>query len=184
MNASFTVFHWNGDFLWKLCARDSDSLYKFEHENRDFFEKMVPTRGDDYYVPEEFMKRHESLLKEQEKGDSYFYLIKDKGRSILGRINLVDINKQQRKGHLGYRVGKDYIGMGVAKRALAMLLEHMKDLEVHQIHAKTTANNIASQQVLVKNGFTYKGTSAEMFEMNGENLKFVFYEWNSKGFVG
>ena len=67
-------------YIEKLQVTDAEDLYKFELENRKNFEEMVPTRGDDYYNPEFFKKRHEALLEEQVQGDSYFYLIKDKDR--------------------------------------------------------------------------------------------------------
>ena len=168
-------------FIEKLHVKDAEDLYKFELENRTFFEEMVPTRGDDYYNPEIFKKRHESLLEEQVQGGSYFYLIKDKDSSILGRINLVDIDKFQKIGHLGYRVGQAHTGKGIANKALKLLLETITDKEINQIKAKTTTNNIASQKVLEKNGFDRVATSGEEFEMNGQNLNFVYYTLTIRG---
>lgn len=162
-------------FIEKLDAKDAEDLYKFELENRTFFEKMVQTRGDDYYNPEFFKKRHEALLEEQDHGSSYFYLIKDKDGSILGRINLVDIDKMQKIGNLGYRVGQAHAGKGIASKALKLLLESITDEEIHQIKAKTTIDNIASQKVLEKNGFVRAAFNAKEFDMDGENLNFVYY---------
>lgn len=42
----------------KLKVTDIESLYEFEIENRIFFEEMVPSRGDDYYIPEVFKVRN------------------------------------------------------------------------------------------------------------------------------
>lgn len=140
---------------------------------------MVPTRGDDYYKPEIFKRRHESLLKEQAEGGSYYYLIKDGNSSILGRMNLVDIDGSQ-KGHLGYRVGQQHTGKGIAKEALKLLLETIPVLDIKQINAKTTTNNIASQKVLEINGFVQTESNDEEFEMNGQKLKFVNYIWTNK----
>lgn len=58
-------------FIEKLNRIDEENLYKFELENRNFFEELVPTRGDDYYKPEVFKIRHETLLEEQAEGISY-----------------------------------------------------------------------------------------------------------------
>ncbi|MBS4190220.1 GNAT family N-acetyltransferase [Bacillus sp. FJAT-49705] len=162
-------------FIEKLQVTDAENLYNFELENRTFFEEMVPTRGDDYYNPEIFRKRYVALLEEQAQGISYFYLIKDKDHSILGRINLVDIDKSQKIGHLGYRVGQAHTGKGFANKALKLLLETIPDKDIVQIKAKTTTNNIASQKVLEKNGFKRVATSSEEFEMNGKKLNFVYY---------
>ncbi|MCF6409666.1 GNAT family N-acetyltransferase [Pseudalkalibacillus salsuginis] len=164
----------------KLNGTDAKALYKFELENRAFFEKMVPTRGDDYYKPGIFRIRHESLLKEQAEGISYFYLIKDENGSILGRINLIDIDETQKFGYLGYRVGQHHTGKGVAKKALKLLLETAIEQGIKHIKAKTTTNNIASQKVLEGNGFKQTASNDEEFEMNGQNLKFTNYIWSNK----
>ena len=162
-------------YIEKLQARDAEGLYKFELENRSFFEGMVPTRGDDYYNPEFFRKRHEALLKEQVEGDAYFYLIKDKDSSIIGRINLVDIDESKKNGYLGYRVGQAHTGKSIATKALKLLLETVIDKDIKRIKAKTTTNNIASQKVLEKNGFERIAIDNEEFEMNGQKLNFVYY---------
>ncbi|CAM3997785.1 GNAT family N-acetyltransferase [Lederbergia lenta] len=164
----------------KLQITDAEDLYKFELTNRIFFEEMVPTRGDDYFKPEIFRKRVEELLDEQAEGSSYFYLIKDENDSILGRINLIDINISQRIGYLGYRVGQVHTGKGVANKALSLLLETVIDQDIMQIKAKTTTNNIASQKILEKNGFQHIETSDKEFEMNGKKLRFVYYTWTNK----
>ncbi|OPA76268.1 GNAT family N-acetyltransferase [Paenibacillus selenitireducens] len=166
-------------FIEILRTTDAEALLKFELENRAFFEEMVPTRGDDYYNPEIFNKRHEALLEEQAQGGSYFYLIKAQEGSILGRINLVDIDKSQKIGHLGYRVGQAHTGKGIAHQALKLLLETVTDKDILKIHAQTTTNNIASQKVLEKNGFKSTETADEEFEMNGQKFKFVYYTWTN-----
>jgi len=162
-------------YIEKLQATDAEELYKFEFENRAFFEEMVPTRGNDYYNLEIFKKRHEALLEEQGQGDSHFYLIKGKDSSILGRINIVDIDESQKNGNLGYRVGQAHTGKSIATKALKLLLETVIDKDIKQIKAKTTANNIASQKVLENNGFERIASDEEEFEMNGQKLNFVYY---------
>jgi len=161
----------------KLEYVDIEDLYEFELKNRAYFEKMVPSRGNEYYHFETFKVKNENLLEEQVQKLSYFYLIKNENGLIVGRINLVDIDKNQELGHIGYRVGGDHIGRGIANKALKLLLTEMSNLGIKQIEAKTTTNNIASQKILEKNGFKYIGTSDEEFEMNGQDLKFVYYRW-------
>ncbi|EIM07013.1 hypothetical protein A1A1_07524 [Planococcus antarcticus DSM 14505] len=63
---------------------DAEKLLEFEIENRTFFEKMVPSRGEDYYSWQVFSGRHRKLLKEQESGNSRFYLVKD----IMGTFSV------------------------------------------------------------------------------------------------
>lgn len=165
-------------FIKKLHMTDADELFNFEVENRTFFEEMVPTRGDEYYNFENFKKGLETLLEEQVIGSSRFYLIKDKDSSILGRINLVDIDEANKIGYLGYRVGEVHTGKGIANKALKLLVERVSNEEIKQIKAHTTTNNIASQKVLEKNGFDRVSTSSEEFDMNGQMVSFVYYSLN------
>ncbi|WP_394218779.1 GNAT family N-acetyltransferase [Halobacillus trueperi] len=161
----------------KLRYEDAEELFDFECENRWYFEKMVPSRGDEYYDFDTFMMNHKKLLDEQKQGLSYFYLIKKTTGEILGRINIVDVDESRHLGFLGYRVGEKHTGQGIANKALRMLLENMKENGFTKVLAKTTDHNVASQKVLEKNGFKKLETSDDDFIMHGETVKFVKYAW-------
>lgn len=62
-------------------------------------------------------------------------------------------------------MGQVHTGKGVAKKAL---LNTIVDLDIKEVKAKTTTNNIASQKVLEQNGFEHTETSDKEFEMNGQ----------------
>lgn len=158
-----------------IQENDAEYLLEFELENRRFFEQMVPSRGDDYYTYEVFTRRHQELLMEQKSGLAKFYLIKNNGGEILGRINLVGIDKINSIADIGFRVGEPYVGKGIGNKAINLLLK--TDLRVRQIRGKTTTVNHASQKVLEKNGFRQVGISEEEFELNGQKMKFVHYLW-------
>nr|WP_205854507.1 GNAT family protein [Planococcus halotolerans] len=160
-----------------LQENDAEELLEFETENRRFFEKMVPGRGDDYYQWAIFLERHRELLEEQERGICRFYLAKDPDSNIVGRINLVDIDEATGTAEIGFRLGENYGGKGLGSIALHLLLSTESNLK--QIHAKTTTVNKSSQKVLEKNGFIHMGISDDEFEMNGEKMRFVRYLWVS-----
>lgn len=161
-----------------LQEKDAKELFEFEVQNRQFFEKMVPGRGEDYFVWETFMERHRELLNEQENGLSTFYLIRDANKAIAGRINLVDIDSGNSVADIGFRVGEAHVGKGVGHVALGLLLD--LPLKVGQIRAKTTTVNMASQKLLEKNGFIQIEVSDEEFEMNAQKMKFVHYLWKKE----
>ncbi len=163
--------------LHLLHEKDAAALFQFELENREFFERLVPGRGDDFYVFENFLSRHQELLKEQQEGFANFYLIKNDTGDILGRINLVDIDRNHQTAEIGFRVGANYGGQGIGHRALNLLLD--TDLGLRQIHGKTTTVNQASRKILAKNGFEKVGVSEEEFEMNGQTMRFVHYLWEA-----
>jgi len=156
----------------RLSLADEIDLFKFERNNRNFFEKWVPGRGDDFYQLENFQTRHKELLEEQDKGESYFYLIKDEVGSILGRVNLFDIDLSEKVAEVGFRVGVECAKQGVALQALKLLLERHSDFT---FKAKTTTNNLGSQKVLSKVGFKVVAVDEKSFEMNGQQVKFIHY---------
>ncbi|WP_033543623.1 GNAT family N-acetyltransferase [Planococcus sp. CAU13] len=161
-----------------LQDEEAEDLFRFEIENRAFFEQWVPSRGDSYYTRETFLKRHRELLAEQASGVCRFYLIKDPEGNIAGRINLVDIDAASGTAEIGFRMGEAYGGKGIGSRALSLLLS--TDSTVDKIYAKTTTVNKSSQKVLERNEFIHMGISDDEFEMNGEKMKFVNYEWDRK----
>lgn len=163
--------------LVKLQEKHFEKLFKFELENRGYFEEMVPSRGDDYYNLETFIQRNKALIDEQDQGLSFFYLIMNQEGVVLGRMNLVDIEQPKRRGHVGYRVGKAYTGKGIANKALRILLDTTNQLGIRQISAKTTTINIASRKILEKNEFQYIETAKDEFKMNGHLLSFIYYRW-------
>jgi len=56
-----------------------------------------------------------------------------------------------------------------------------KNNEINEVHAKTTTNNLASQIVLEKGGFSSYQNEADTksVELNGEHVNFVHYIWRN-----
>ncbi|MGE8207648.1 GNAT family N-acetyltransferase [Heyndrickxia sp. NPDC080065] len=164
----------------KLSKSDANVLFEFERENKDFFEKSVPPRSNDYYDFNKFLIILDSLIDEQNKGDSYFYLIKNVEGSILGRINIVDIDRTNGHGYLGYRIGSSYTRKGIASQALNILKEMLiREKSITQLSAKTTTDNVGSQKVLEKNGFKVVNPhNHSINEIDDENYDFIYYHWS------
>ncbi|QNR21105.1 GNAT family N-acetyltransferase [Exiguobacterium sp. Helios] len=160
----------------KACtALDAEELYVFELENRLYFEQSIPSRGEDYYLPEIFKQRHASLLQEQRDGTSFFYLIKDEGGEIMGRINLVNRDVTTKRAELGYRIGQNHTGKGIAKEAVRLLIGQCRKLDIKEIQAKTTDGNIASRKILTGNGFQQESKAVEV-ELNGQRMMLIQFK--------
>ncbi|KGP91790.1 acetyltransferase [Pontibacillus chungwhensis BH030062] len=162
-------------YIEKLTRSHAKALFHFEVANRSFFETMVPSRGESYYEWNVFLKKLDSLLKEQKEKEAYYYLIMEKAGTIVGRINIV-LDTTASTGDLGYRIGQDYTRKGLAKRAVETLLKEKHVAELERITAKTTSSHIASQKVLERNGFIYVKTDPVAFYFRGNKENFVHYE--------
>lgn len=147
-----------------------EKLFEFELLNREFFERTCPKRGDSYYELKNFESIFEELITEQENGLIYMYLIYNKFNEIVGRVNLVDVERVTfNKAELGYRIGEIHQGNGYATKAVKLILKEA--LSVHQLHkveAGTSSKNIASQNVLIKNGFKFLTKQDNYILLNGE----------------
>ena len=141
--------------LQRLNADHLQALFAFELENRDYFARSVRDRGDEFF--ETFAKRLRALLDEQDAGISVFFVLVDGDGSIVGRLNLYDLDDGA--AEVGYRVAERVAGRGVATQALSDLCRKAaRDHGLRTLTAGTAPANVASQRVLEKAGFVATGT--------------------------
>ncbi|MGW6919178.1 GNAT family N-acetyltransferase [Kitasatospora sp. NPDC054939] len=142
----------------RLRAGHAGALLAFERENRGYFARSVPDRGDAYFA--EFADRHRALLAEQEAGTCHFHVVLDGHGELAGRVNLVDVADGE--AELGYRIGERFTGRGLAVAAVAEVCRTAAEVYgLTALTAATTLDNPASAAVLRRSGFT--GTGAADF---------------------
>jgi RimJ/RimL family protein N-acetyltransferase len=74
---------------------------------------------------------------------------------------------------VGYWIGKEFWGKGLATRALAELLEQVT---ARPLHAKVARTNVPSIRVLEKCGFVVAGSQSEFDEALGEEVEELLME--------
>lgn len=155
-----------------------EKLFEFELLNREFFEKTCPSRGDNYYEIENFKSILEELIIEQNNGLVYMYLIYNNFNEIVGRVNLFDIQKGTfNKAELGYRIGEFHKGKGYATNAVNLILKEASSrYSIHKVVAGTSTKNIASQNILIKNGFELVSKQEDYILLNGEWHDNIIFE--------
>lgn len=76
------------------------------------------------------------------------------GGAIIGRANLKDVDKQTGVAELGYRVGQDQVGTGVATAAVQQMKRIAQaQMGLQRLDAVVLKTNLASRRVLEKCGF-------------------------------
>ncbi|WP_431043605.1 GNAT family N-acetyltransferase [Streptomyces sp. P1-3] len=134
----------------RLRADHAAPLLAFERENRAYFARSIPDRGDAYFA--EFDARHRALLAEQEAGVIHFHVVMDGAGDLVGRVNLVDV--AEGAAELGYRVGERAAGRGVATAAVQEIRRlAAASYGLSALTAVTTLDNPASMAVLARTGF-------------------------------
>lgn len=138
--------------LERLRADHGPALLAFERENREYFARSVPDRGDAYFA--EFASRHRALLAEQDAGACHFHVVLDDRGELAGRVNLVDADIGDGAAELGYRMGEHAAGRGMATAAVAEVCRlAATEYGLRALTAVTTLDNPASMAVLGRNGF-------------------------------
>jgi ribosomal-protein-alanine N-acetyltransferase len=143
-----------GPELQLLRADHAPAVLAFEIENRDYFATSISDRGDEYF--EQFAEVHRTRLAEQEAGSgAYYVLVADDG-AVIGRFNLIFV--EDGVAELGYRVAEHAAGRGIATtyvRDLCRLAVSRHGITT--LRAATSHGNVATQRVLLSNGFDPAG---------------------------
>ena len=152
-----------------LSEENSLDVYFFEKENREYFERNLSPRPANYFDLEGFKEITRELLREQENHDVYMHLIRDAQGVMVGRINLSVLGKDRKTAELGYRIGENVTNLGYASEAVKLVLEKaFTTYGFNRIIAGTAIGNLASQRVLLKNGFTYSRVIENDLQMHNE----------------
>ncbi|WP_264925073.1 GNAT family N-acetyltransferase [Streptomyces sp. A012304] len=140
--------------LERLRVEHAEALLVFERENRAYFSRTIPDRGDAYFA--EFAAQLQARLAEQEAGTCHFHVVVDQDGELIGRVNLVDV--EDGCAELGYRIGERAAGRGVATAAVGDVCRlAAAEYGLSALTAMTTLDNPASRTVLEHNGFTAVG---------------------------
>jgi RimJ/RimL family protein N-acetyltransferase len=106
--------------------------------------------------------------------------IEDKGQGkLVGSLSLRRKSFFSRNvGVLGYWIGRDYWGKGMAGEAVEALLKVGVDgLGLRQVEARVFTDNMASRRVLEKNGFILKSKSSVYLKSRGGKRKVCNYSF-------
>ncbi|MEM7735848.1 MAG: GNAT family protein [Deinococcota bacterium] len=153
-----------------LTLEDSDALVDFETRNKAWFEAWVPARPEAYFDKDQFPSVLAELI-DGMSASSHLLFVRYQDNQIVGRFNLTNINAGQ--ADVGYRVCQDYLGQGIASAGVAFLKRvAVNELNLTRLVARAattnTANNIASQKVLLKQGFDKQPNAQERVEFGSK----------------
>jgi len=158
-----------------LSDKHLDYLFQFELENREWFESLISSRGDDFYTYSGVKNHISDSVFKSELGTHYSaVLIVDD--AIVARGNLKDICTENNSCSIGYRVAKEYAGRGYASYCLAELIRIANNsYSINKIEAQVLDNNPASIAVLKKQGFEVLYHELNFTELHGAQLGCTTY---------
>lgn len=163
-----------------VSENNAAEIYSFEINNREYFEETLPSRGEEYYIPQVFEKIIKEIIEEQNRNECYMHVIRNEEGKIVGRINFFSIRGEDNKtAELGYRIGKNEDRKGYATEAVRIAIDKgFKEYNFKKIEAGTALDNIGSQRVLEKNQFVLVNKNEKHVQLNDEWIDSLIYERN------
>ncbi|MGD9592263.1 MAG: GNAT family N-acetyltransferase [Candidatus Berkiella sp.] len=128
-----------------------------------------------------FQAFYERSLKENQS--SFLVLLQN---NIVGVFNISEIVRGNfQSAYLGFYSAIDYAGQGWMSKGLKLLQAYaFNDLKLHRLEANIQPQNVASINLVKRNGFREEGFSPRYLQINGkwcDHLRFAITqeEWQS-----
>lgn len=156
---------------------DADALSVHLTRDAEAFARWEPARTADSFKPDGQRRRIEEMLEDHRRGNRWPAVVLADG-DVIGQVTVSTIlGKPFRKGSLGYWIATTHQGQGHATRAVGLALDVMTDrLGLHRVEAHTQVDNLASHEVLRRNGFTSYGIAHDHIYIAGAWHDEIFWE--------
>ncbi|UWE10434.1 GNAT family N-acetyltransferase [Actinacidiphila bryophytorum] len=150
-------------------ARDAEALRRWE-----------PERPAGFLTAEGQAERIDMLLARHRAGSSWPGVVLA-GDQVIGQVTVLDIRPEphMRRGTVGYWIAGTAQNRGHAGRALGLVLQVMTgELGLRRAEAATRLENLASHQVLRRNGFSPYGIAHASIFIDGSWRDDMLWERN------
>jgi RimJ/RimL family protein N-acetyltransferase len=95
--------------------------------------------------------------------------------TIAGGASLGHHEPMRQRAEVGYWLFEDARGRGIATRVARALAEHLHSIGVERVEAVVRTENVASQRVLERAGFTREGVLRSLLRHEGERCDAVIF---------
>jgi [ribosomal protein S5]-alanine N-acetyltransferase len=144
--------------------------------NRAHLEPWDPDRPEFFWTDEGQVENVASGLRAAEEGRTYTYVVWY-GEQVVGRAMLTNIVRGPlQSGTVGYWVDHEHTGKGLATALTEHVALDAVRLGLHRLEAGTMVENVASQMVLRRAGFTEYGTAERFLYVRGEWRDHVLFQ--------
>lgn len=161
-----------------ITVDDAPALTELVRRNREFLAPWEPLRDDAYFTVGVQRAGIEDSLVRHAQGTTAPRVILDQSGALVGRITLSGIVRGPFQScSLGYWVDESHNGQGLATAAVGEILRvAFADLKLHRVQAETLPHNVASQKVLMRNGFTRIGFAPQYLSIAGRWQDHVLFQ--------
>jgi len=164
--------------IFELDTNRSSSFYKLISNNKtrleDYFAGIV-AKNKTLKDTEGFCKAIEQKAKE--KNYFPFVITNSVDHTLIGFIDVKNIDWSVPKAEIGYFIDQNYEGKGIITKAVTHLIEYLTN-EYHfkKLLCRANSQNSGSIKVALKNGFEYEGTIRNDYRTtNNEIIDLNYY---------
>lgn len=132
--------------------------------------KVIQFYGVSYATLEDTQRQMDWFAAQEADGTGLWWAVCARDNSVFyGVGGLTDINKEHRKGEVGFWLLHEYWGRGIMKEAMPLMLDYgFEAMDLHRIEGFVEQNNTNCQNALRKIDFQYEGTMRDCEVKNGE----------------
>ena len=159
--------------LRPLEPEDIDFLFSTENDESFWEISSTQTPYSKYILQKYIENSHQDIYEAKQ----YRFVICDIKNIPIGMIDLFDFNPQHQRVGVGLLINKDYQNNGYGSEALEMILDYaFTYLNVHQIFANITSDNLTSISLFEKFNFKKVGLKKDWIYSNTTFKDEILYQ--------
>lgn len=161
-------------YLSILEPRHADELFRLVDQNRESIGEWLsfPQKTNKVEDSQTFITKS---LKRFADSNGYWAGVWYK-EELAGSIGYLYIDQNNKKTEIGYWLGKNFEGLGLASNACELLIRHaFMELQLNKVEINVAANNVKSKAIPKRLGFKEEGTIRSYEFLNGEYLDRIVF---------
>lgn len=174
----FNIQHFTGNLRIRLIEEsDALSFYKLIESNRsrleDFFAGTVAATKS-LEDTSTFIKEN---IEKHSKGTYHPFVIIDEDESIIGYIDIKNIDMKIPKAEIGYFIDHNFVSKGIITNAVKNISDYFfEKMKFEKLFLRAHSENTASRKVAEKCGFKVEGVLRSDYKTTkGELTDMVYY---------
>jgi diamine N-acetyltransferase len=159
----------------KLRALEPEDInFLFDTENSEEFWEVSNTHTpfSKYILTQYIANSHQDIYQAKQ-----LRLIIEHNNKAIGMIDLFDFNPQHKRAGIGILILKEFQNKGFASETLGLFIKYLfNDLQLHQIYANITTDNLQSIKLFENHQFKKIGIKKQWRMCNNKFKDEIFFQ--------
>ena len=154
-----------------------DAFFNLIDENKNYIQKGFAGTVKKCQPKEGAKELFATWVQDENEKRCFSFFIKDQHtNSLIGLINIKNIDLDIKKCEIGYFISEKFTGKGIVSKLTKTVISFcFESLSVNKIFLRIAPENIGSQKVALKNGFKVEGVLRQEYKGFQEILEDVMY---------